>query len=661
MIATNVFIERMREHWTGRLGNVCNKGLERAWGMLSNALINLYASYDSPLKGKVFTVLPFSTGCGKTQGTIVYFSLLSQLPIKQRPGGLIITRRIADADDIAAEINRLSRIYNPALTGNFATAYHSENKTTVSIEDLSTFPVLVITHRAYELALERLGSEATIPRTWKYFYQYGETDTRKLVVIDEAIDLVEHFQLDPETLKELPRFMDGVRREFPHETSVIDAMIGLFEQSERISAKAQDKRAREAVLPSRPELFNADALPDFTAFRAALRATVRYDKLIPFGKEDAQERRRIGDIVDASIKALNALVRSWIYYAKVNTTHTLNTARLLIPNDRTMKGAVVLDATASCNVLYELFDGAEVMTPPPDMRSYRRVTLHASRGHNPGKIGMSADGDKMSVKLLNTLSKQLRGQDKSVFVVTHKGVEHHLKGYTADTLGFKQYAVDHFGNIDGSNAWKDYDTAVIFGLPYRPQTWSANVFMAFQGVQSTEWLRDKENRAFKQHKDIRSAIETGQIVTDVVQAINRIRCRRVIDVEGNCPTADVYLLLPSGKRGDAILQGVVKEMPGIRVDENWSLDVAKKKLRKTKHDDVLTSYFLNNMENGAKLSVSDLRTRLNIPTKSFKRLLDRIKRSNADDALIQSMQKTGVTYELQGERRPSYFKKTACS
>src|SRR5258707_714541 len=53
--------------------------------------------------------------------------------------------------------------------------------------------------------------------------------------------------------------------------------------------------------------------------------------------------------------------------------------------------------------------------------------------------------------------------------------------------------------------------------------------------------------------------------TSVVQAINRICCRRVIDEYGRCPLSDVYILLPKNWQGDAILDDIQTNMPGINV------------------------------------------------------------------------------------------------
>jgi hypothetical protein len=90
---------------------------------------------------------------------------------------------------------------------------------------------------------------------------------------------------------------------------------------------------------------------------------------------------------------------------------------------------------------------------------------------------------------------------------------------------------------------KDFDTAVIFGLPYRDKAWSANTFMALRGLQNDSWLNADGDRPFGKYQDIRQALEIGRKVVEVVQAINRVRSRKVVDAAGNCSPVDAFMLL----------------------------------------------------------------------------------------------------------------------
>ena len=90
-------------------------------------------------------------------------------------------------------------------------------------------------------------------------------------------------------------------------------------------------------------LIKGETFPDFTALRQVMRKEIKYDQ--QSGKHDNIEQQRLREIHDSRIRDLNNIIKSWIYYAHTEYQPTLNTARLLVPDN--IQGAVVLDATAS--------------------------------------------------------------------------------------------------------------------------------------------------------------------------------------------------------------------------------------------------------------------------------------------------------------------------
>ena len=64
-------------------------------------------------------------------------------------------------------------------------------------------------------------------------------------------------------------------------------------------------------------------------------------------------------------------------------------------------------------------------------------------------------------------------------------------------------------------------------------------------------------------------LQLSQITVSILQAINRIRCRRVIDEYGNCKSSKIYLLIPHGEEGEEVLNGICTEMPLVRLLE-WN-------------------------------------------------------------------------------------------
>jgi hypothetical protein len=167
------------------------------------------------------------------------------------------------------------------------------------------------------------------------------------------------------------------------------------------------------------------------------------------------------------------------------------------------------------------------------------------------------------------------------------------------------------------------------------------------------WLGSKEARSFGTHKDIQAALTVGQLVSDVVQAINRARCRNVVDREGNCRKTDVYILLPK-KHGEAILDGIKNAMPGIQVVD-WEFAVQKGKPRKSKYEEDLIELF-RKMKPG-KTPVTVVKQRYGITDTTFERLRKRVRERNPEDPLGRAMIEYGVSYrtERDGKIPRAYF------
>jgi hypothetical protein len=72
------------------------------------------------------------------------------------------------------------------------------------------------------------------------------------------------------------------------------------------------------------------------------------------------------------------------------------------------------------------------------------------------------------------------------------------------------------------------------------------MFCALQGAQDDKWLQSPE---WKNFKNVRKEMEQRQMSVSVIQAINRICCRHVIDAEGRCPPADIFHRAASGQHG----------------------------------------------------------------------------------------------------------------
>lgn len=664
MVPASLFVREMKQHWKEVLLNVSNKALEDTWQQLAEAFIEHVSAHDDPDQREIWTVLGHPTGTGKTQGTILYCAMLSGLlksSPQDHPGVLIVTKLIEEVNDIAAQINKYSEKYAPGIVdaGPVALAYHSDNKKDHPAVTLRSYPVLVTTHRAFELALGNISSIPSNPIAWKNLHAFVEGE-RKLIVIDEAINLIEEAQLNGDETRMLLGLIPGpLQKEYPSAVGVLEYLKSYFDYIDKWFARRKEVKPFHDMISSGRSLLDTNkkatlAAPDFYGLSKALQripsVNTAWKDLVESPQGDQKLRRGIDEL----IKAADAIWRvAWRVNTMMEGKFTINTARLLVPDG--LKGAVVLDATAGETVFYDIFKKAKLLPPIVGARRYNNVSLHVSTGHSVGKISMKENSSELCTQLVADLATWAKGH--SVLVITHKGVKDSLETKARklkEKDGYK-VTVTYWGVERGSNEWKTYDTIVIFGLQYRPpNTWPINNFIACQGPKPNSWLSEAGERGFGRHQDIKEALLRGQLVTDVIQGINRIRCRNVIDAQGNCPQADVHILLPGGSRGETILERIQKAMPGIQVSD-WEYTGKKPQPRKGKHDDSLVAVLRDAKE--GRILVSKVRDMTEIPGATFDRMIARVRENDLEDTLVQAVANAGFSYEVkrEGSTYRAYF------
>ncbi|OUR77840.1 hypothetical protein A9Q83_10025 [Alphaproteobacteria bacterium 46_93_T64] len=151
-------------------------------------------------------------------------------------------------------------------------------------------------------------------------------------------------------------------------------------------------------------------------------------------------------------------------------------------------------------------------------------------------------------------------------------------------------------------------------------------------------------------------MEVKSMQTKVIQCINRVRCRKVTDALGNCDPTDIYILLPKGKLGDKLLEGIKKEMPDIRtMDWNIKFTEAGRKKRSSKFEDSLIHYFAN--MNAGQYLAKDIKTHIGVSTRQWKRLIEKLKDETSE--LFKSMKSSGVVLvqSLKGRGSTTIFVK----
>lgn len=629
------FAEEMEAHWI-RLDNTPSDSLRDLWRTMGSAFGKAIISFD---KTTVFdpvptwTVLNPPTGTGKSQGTCVYASMVARgnrrRSSKVAPVGvLIVTREITEADGLAAQINELAGF--PC-----AVARHSESKLTR--DEVHAADVLVVTHAAYVMALENF----TVGSRWRDMIEW-EGGRRRLTVIDETLsNVVEGHSIKSEDIRQVLAYVNAeMKVEFAPQVAalqeiekVLDRIALAVKGNPDLSSQKVVWRGVEDGRVEFPESLSMGPL------RERMK-TLRYD-LLTMHRVSPLDQQRKARLVDETLAAVESIMSRWAYYARKGNDHSLNSSRLLIPED--LPAPVVLDATASQQMLWGLMEDRAVVQPiPQGTRRYRNVTLHVARARSIGKTKMKETARARLPRILGDLQERI-GRDRKVFLCCHKSIKHVAVGFAPE---FARYGVGTWGAVDGKNDWKDCDTAVIVGLPYKDSVWSTNMFFATQGLQSNAWM---DNPTWKQHTNVHTEMQRSQITVEVVQAINRVRCRKVIDAEGNCPETDVFVILPSDKVGDAVLENLKVEMPGLRVTEwDFQLDGANAtQIRKGSSHDALLAYMENRLP--GETAMTALQKELGLSSKSKANLMETLR--DPAHPLTVRLKELGVEYKATGKGR----------
>lgn len=626
-VSVPAFEQQMEKHWVETLGNSSSDTLRAVWRQLGSAFGEAIFAYGKA-EGQTWRVLQPPTGTGKTQGLCVYAAMLAKQNATQKDevktGMLVVTQLIAQCEEVVERVNQLAG-------SEVALASHSESKP--HRLKMGSAPVLVITHQAFINAIK--GRSEGGSQKWSDYTNWicGE---RELIVIDEALsNMVEPSQVTSSAVSQALGFVpEDIKLAFRMQSSALEEFNDIFKRASEAIAKRPNENLTSTKIAWRgsepmPVAYKMDGL------RAALWNHT-YDKSV-LGKESVADRHRLRDKVDETLKSIEAVMANWAYYAKVGNDNTLNFANLVIPND--LPGAVVLDATATQNFLWRLFEKrAQIYEVPAGARSYRNVTLHIARTKGVGKGAMIENHKDRIPKLIENLEGTL-SSDRKVFLCCHKAVEPFAKTFDPN---FASFDIGHWGAIDGRNDWKDCDVAVLFGISYRNPIWANNTFMAFRGRQENEWLEDP---VFEEHSDVRQEMQNRQISVSVIQAINRVQCRKVIDIAGNCSPTDVFIVLPEGVTGEAVLNAIVTEMPQIRVKEwDFVLDGSRRtepKIRKGSAHEALLAYMQN--QSPGEYTVAQIKSDLDLSDSLWKESIAKALRDD-DHPLTKDLAGINVNY-----------------
>lgn len=544
LVSPQDFTERMHSHWTVALGMPAPPALVPVWTIMADQFVKSTINNYSETPDRLSVILPLPTGSGKTEGTCLYAAMQADSNARSASDGtkpvgvIIVTRLIEDADALASKINHLAG-------STIAVAQHSKSREIKG--DTFNADVLVITHTAFTNAAESFGAEDF--DRWERISRW-RGGKRHLMIIDEALaNVVQSYRTTAPALSSaLSVVTPEIASQYPAAVLILEKLKLYLDRQEQLCG----------------ERCSASTLWGEGSGVAAKEVGRLRDALLTKQFDATLFRGDVYEVLAGILRDVEALLTRHAYYYKQGIQHSIHSSAYLIPPG--LPGAVILDATAEHDVMYQLLGPNAYIVPLPSrMRNYSNVALHVSRTSTGlGKHAMDERKQHRLNRLAGELSERVPG--RAIFLCVHKHSEALAQTFNTGPLG--NLSVGHWGAVDGKNCWKDCEVAVIWGLPYMAEHHAIDQFFAVQGPEDTDWLKAHVN---KQRPTLVTVIMQRHLSTSIVQAINRIGCRRVIDADGNCVPCDIYIALPKNWQGDAILNDIKSSMPGIRV-AHWDYE-----------------------------------------------------------------------------------------
>ncbi len=589
------------------------KGFDNKWrdfgGDSSDNLLDLWHTvcktfnkiylYNHYKIDKTYLSIPAPTGSGKTQLLKYYAAEL----VKRRSdiGVLIVTRYTSEAEDAVKDINNWSN--NPYA----AAAYYSGSQINRDeLYRLNEVQVVIITHENY---IRNHNSSSTNHDIYQQLATFNDSD-REVVIVDEEVNLINHIGINQRSISAIESSLTIlVSRTTSNELSLELQLVKYLHNNYDSLFYQEHKHKR--LIGSKDSLLRKVS--------TELKATVtEVEELFELQSLKESIRNRALSAINAELNTKNVdiyaqnlryLLDDNLYEFNSGYGYEYRTSTLEYPN----KSIVILNATAN---LSSIGVPNAKMVALPEVKTYEQVRLFKIKTDEKylGKnVFDKLDNSGSEEDCFNQFPEKLYDfskfnydygcKDKKIVFFTHKKAKEVLR------IKDSNITLDHFGNLLGVNKYRECSNVIIYGIQHKPEYIYIDSLIHSIG---TDALLDK-------NKDKIVEIQYAEISADIVQAINRGRCRGIKD--GKAPRMDVQLLMPNNKKlTKQLLSFITKSMPGIQeLDSPFEFSITKEKKDAFKQidEDFIKAIDISLDEIKAK-NIKDL---LCITNKTWKRML----------------------------------------
>ena len=546
MDVPNLVVKFSEEVWQ-EFGNTVSDEYLELWSIIFSKLneCDIRNRQSEETYNKYF-VIPAPTGSGKTQCFRFYAAELARQ--NQDVGMVILSRFKSEVDESVKQINELA--------GNkVAIAYYSgtEVKDQHNEVELDCYQVVVTTHEYFKLNHH---NNAVDKDTFRKVMSFNG-HTRDIMVVDEAIDLLDTHIISKDlvAILETKAFTMSRKTDSPKLKLELELLTYLNDNYKSLFFDDNIGAGYRYV---------NDKLP--TLKRVSLKLNVSVDtakelfKLDNFIKAIKSKQLERVDLITSAQKTKLINNAKTLIHLLDDSLYWYNNQKYISSSlERPTVSTVLFDATANIDKLYKSIDYVTVVKPLPEVKRYDNVFLHyIELGIGLGKdnIDNNTKSHFDNLTYLYRNIKQLNFED-SIVVFTRKS----LRGYAEQQEIPSD--IDHFGNLVGVNLYKDDNQILIYGIPYKPKSLHINNLYQASGSE-----------VFNSESDaVLAILAHTNISAEIVQAVNRGRCRKVVN--GQAPETHIYL--PLAKRdkqlNEQILSDIKKAMPGIQIME-WDIDIS---------------------------------------------------------------------------------------
>lgn len=568
-VSTEIMQQSLERTWTTvPYGHYPSKFRE-AHIVLASAL-NDVVMKNREGKGGGRVIIPEPTGSGKTTGTAHYVAEYAKVTPIDKLGVVIVTKFIDEGVELAKQINLLLQGHN----GIEAVAINSQMETPIMPKDYRLHPIIVITHKNFENKVKEVRDFATHTHLIRREEQgLGVRFNRELLIIDEALSMIEEHSVSTDKLEEFTNEMYSLKRHYsiPDEVQKeIDFVEELKNDLMRIKDEVQGREYKEKTVPLSLSS-TALGISDFGEEQPLL------DKLKKFITSKEIEPHKVANLKRANKEAkrlkdselrsdwanrIEEIERAFVQtdYADLDTYGNLNlwSVRDIFPNGVSY---AVLDATGDLDYTLKLSDEDTLIEGFEDLRDYSNFTLYAVR-INTGKNTLDKIPDLVP-KFYSYTKKiaEANGLEDSPFILaSYKKYKQQIDSIVGENTEKLRQA--HFGNITGKNLWKDCKVGMYLGQYRKPQWFNRNRVSSVIGAE--EMIEQKEHTI---------NYGTMNVIQDFIQALNRQNIRVVNDMYGGCAKNVAVCTIDNNEFGDTIIAVLKKVMKGINI-----VDVDKSEL-----------------------------------------------------------------------------------